>query len=195
MFDAYISTDSGSDERTAHDTDAQVTIFPCRERFEAGISRMLRATTGQCAVLHMTVRSDSLCTGSVSRRILNLAGNALRTGMHVRAAAYLGDAEYAVLLQDTDAREAAAYAQAVTALVCGARVSWDDEVLTLTACIGGVLADDCEDGAALLEMAETARAPAWGKPGCKVHMLHAPEGDTQLPKSGSATPTYSLSAI
>ncbi len=186
MFDAYIDTDSGNGHQASHGMDSQVTVFPSRERFEAGISHMLKSATGQCAVLHLTVRCDSACAGSVCRKILNLAGNALRTGMHVKAAVYLGDAEYAVLLQDADAREAAAYAQAVTSLVCGARVAWEDDVLTLKACIGGVLVGDCEDGAALLEMAEGARAQAWGKPGCKVHMLRAPLQDTHELLAASA---------
>lgn len=196
MFDAYIGMDpASSHSQEIRGRDAQITVFPTRDRFETGVSRMLKTEGGECAVLHMTVRSDTVCTGALSRKVLNLAGNALRAEMHAGAVVYLGDAEYAVFLQDTDAREAAAYAQAVTALVSGFKLQWEDEELSFKACIGGVLADDCQDGVALLELAEATRAMAWGKPGCKVHMTHAAVEYPQLAANKPGDRIYSAASL
>ena len=173
MFDS-ISTESNLAPRAQTGRDTQITVFPNRRRFEAAASRVLRHQGGSedCAVLHIALRGSS-GTGSVSLRMLNLTGNALRAGMHSGCVAYLGDAEFAVLLQDTDAREAAAYARTMASVISNFRVLWEGEMLTVSASIGGVMAEGRHDGAALLHQAVTAGDLAQHKPTCKVHMEHA----------------------
>lgn len=151
-----------------------ITVLPNRSRFQESVSRILEhhaAGTRGSAVLHVTVQSFS-GTGSVSMRLLNLTGVALRAAMHDGEVAYLGDAEFAVFLHDTDARDAAHYARTIVGMVGSFRVEWQDEMLSISAHVGGVMADDCVDGAALLEKAIAASDVASGKYGCKVHLTH-----------------------
>lgn len=154
--------------------DTQVTVFPNRQRFEAGVTRVLSHYSGQqdCAVLHVALQGSS-GTGSVSLRMLNLVGNALRAGTRRGCLAYLGDTEFAVLLQDTDAREAAVYARTLAIVIESFRTHWDDEVLTVSASVGGVMAGDGQDGHELLQQAAAAGRLAEAKPGCHVHMRRA----------------------
>ena len=182
MFDSYILPGPVSMmTRPVRHTDEPVTVFLCRRHFEAGVGRILAKDARRCAVLHMTLRGGDTGTGSISRRTLNLAANALRAGVRSGALVYLGDAEFAVLLQDTDAREAVAYARAVTAIVSGFKVMWEDELLPLQACMGGVTSEGCTDAAALLERAMEASELAKGKPGCKVHLMQQPVEVPHLP--------------
>ena len=164
MFDSNLTTRP----------DTQVTVFPNRQRFEAGVTRVLSHASGErdCAVLHVALHgSDG--AGSVSPRMLNLAGNALRAGTRRGCLAYLGDAQFAVLLQDTTAREAAAYARTLAVVIASFRSHWHGEPLTVSASIGGVMAGDGQQGHDLLRQAADAGQLAGGKPGCHVHMLHA----------------------
>jgi hypothetical protein len=154
---------------------AHITVLPNGSRFETAVSRILEhhaAGTRGSAVLHITVQSFS-GTGAVSMRLLNLTGLALRAGMHEGEVAYLGDAAFAVFLHDTDARDAALYARTMVKVIGDFKVEWHDEMLSISACVGGVMADDSIDGAALLRQAVEAGALAHDKLGCKVHMAHA----------------------
>jgi hypothetical protein len=166
MFDSMMT-------QPRHDT--QVTVFPNRERFEAGVTRVLSHHSGQedCAVLHVALRGGSGSgTGSVSQRMLNLVGNALRIGTRRGCLVYLGDAGFAVLLQDTDAREAAAYARIMAVVIASFRVNGEDELISASASIGGVMAGDGQQGHDLLEQAMRASQVAVGKHGYQVHMQH-----------------------
>jgi len=153
--------------------DTQVTVFPNRQRFEAGVTRVLSHHSGQqdCAVLHVTLRGNG-GTGGVSLRMLNLVGHALRAGTRRGCLAYLGDAEFAVLLQDSDSREAAAYARTVAIVIQNLSTSWHDEVLTVTVSVGGVMAGDGQDGRELLRQATEASRATGGKCG-QVRMQRA----------------------
>jgi hypothetical protein len=164
MFDSNLTTRP----------DTQVTVFPNRQRFEAGVTRVLGHASGErdCAVLHVALRGSG-GTGSVSLRMLNLVGNALRAGTRRGCLAYLGDAEFAVLLQDTTAREAAAYARTVAIVIESFRTHWDGELLTVSASIGGVMAGDGQQGHDLLQQAAEAGQQAGSKPGSRVQMQQA----------------------
>lgn len=164
------------DSNTTHP--ARITVLPNRRRFEASVSRILEhhcAGSRGSAMLHVTVQSFS-GTGAVSMRLLNLTGVTLRAGMREGEVAYLGDAEFAVLLHDTDAREAALYARTMVSVIGNFKVEWHDEMLSISACVGGVMTDDCVDGAALLCQASAASDLAQHKPGCKVHLTHPRSG-------------------
>jgi GGDEF domain-containing protein len=168
------------DSNTTHQA-SHVTVLPNRSRFETAVSHVLEhhvAGSRGSAVLHITVQSFS-GTGAVSMRLLNLTGVALRAAMQAGEVAYLGDAEFAVFLHDTDARDAAHYARTLVNVIGGFRVEWHDEMLSISACIGGVMADDCVDGAALLRRAVEMNELARHKHGCKVHLSHPPTGDYQ----------------
>lgn len=154
--------------------DHHITVLPTRSRFVQSVSRILEhhaAGSRGSAMLHVTVQSFS-GTGAVSMRLLNLTGVALRAAMHDGEVAYLGDAEFAVFLHDTDAREAAHFARTVVGMVGSFRVEWQDEMLSISAHVGGVMADDCVDGADLLSKAIAASDVASHKFGCKVHLTH-----------------------
>jgi GGDEF domain-containing protein len=175
------------DSNTTHQ-DHHITVLPCRSRFQESVSHILEhhaAGSRGSAVLHVTVQSFS-GTGAVSMRLLNLTGVALRAAMHDGEVAYLGDAEFAVFLHDTDAREAAHYARTVVGVVSSFRVEWQDEMLSISAHVGGVMADDCLDGAALLKKAIAASELASHKHGCKVHLTHPGSGTCEgKPAAGS----------
>lgn len=151
--------------------DTHITVYPNRARFEAALRGTLNRNHGRCAVLHVAVRGDHAGTGSISRRMLNLAGNTLRSCMRAGEVAYLGDAEFAVLLRGVDAREAAVYARTVIGIVSDLRVLWEGELLGAEAQVGGVMFDDGEMNTELLSLAEEASQLAKIKPGCKLHML------------------------
>ena len=155
--------------------DAQITVFPSRQRFEYGIEAMLKADRGQQAVLLLALRHEDGSQAAVSHWILNLAGNTLRAGMRSGALAYLGEARFAVLLQDTDAWQAAAYARVAVDIINGMPMPPAGRGCPIQACIGGILAGHNRDGEYLLRLAEAATDHAWEKPGCKLHLLHAPE--------------------
>src|SRR5579859_2082530 len=87
-------------------SDTHVTVFPDRAHFEAALRSILNHAHGPCAMLHVALVGDHAHTGSISRRMLNLVGSTLRACMRSGEAAYLGDAEFAVLLRGVDAREA-----------------------------------------------------------------------------------------
>jgi len=188
MFDSYISMDA---DREAHGMeakgqDAPITVFVNRAGFERGISRMLMRGAGECAVLHLTLRSKDVHTGCVGRKLLNLVGNTLRAAMRRGGAAvYLGNAEFALFLRGASAYEAAAYARTVIQLIDGFRATWEHEESSIHAAVGGVMAGDDVDGAALLEQAVAAGEFARGKLGCKMHVLYAQE---QLPAMLQPTP-------
>ena len=168
---------------------AHITVLPNRSRFETAVSRILdhhAAGSRGSAVLHITVQSFT-GTGAVSMRLLNLTGLALRAGMHEGEVAYLGDAEFAVFLHDTDARDAALYARTMVNVIGNFKVEWHDEMLSISACIGGVTTDDCVDGRALLCQAAAAGELARQKPGCRVHMAHAAETRPQPPQFTGAS--------
>ncbi|HEX4300561.1 MAG TPA: hypothetical protein VH327_06790 [Gammaproteobacteria bacterium] len=161
------------DSNATHESH-RITVLPNRSRFEQSVSRILEhnaAGSRGSAMLHVTVQSFS-GTGAVSMRLLNLTGVALRAAMQDGEVAYLGDAEFAAFLHDTDAREAALYARTLVGIVGSFRVEWQDEMLSISACIGGVMADECVDGAALLQKAIAASDVASHKHGCKVHLTH-----------------------
>jgi hypothetical protein len=164
MFDSNVTTASPR----------HVTVLPSRTRFEVAVSRVLEhhadGSHGS-ALLHITVQSES-GTGSISPRLLNLVGNALRAGMHDGEVTYLGDAEFAVFLHDTDDRQAALYARTMAGVIGSLKAQWQDEMISIHACIGGVISEHCCDGSALLNLAEFATRTARYKHGCKVHMLH-----------------------
>lgn len=155
--------------------DAQITVFLNRQRFEYGIEAMLNASHGQQAVLHLALRHEDGSTADVSPWVLNLAANTLRAGMRSGAVAYLGEARFAVLLQDTDAWQAAAYARVAVDIINGMPMPPAERGRPIKACIGGILAGHNRDGEYLLRLAEAATDHAWEKPGCKLHLLHAPE--------------------
>lgn len=177
MFDSYISVDEGGNASRlgTGGKDAPITVFVNRAGFERGVSGMLSKGMGEGAVLHLSLHGEDGHTGSVSRRMLTLVGNSLRAAMRRGAAVYLGNAEFALFLHGTDAREAAAYARTVIQIIASLRVTWEHELLSAHACVGGVVAGDVQDGAALLEQAMAAGELAQGKQGCKLHMLHAHE--------------------
>jgi len=155
----------------AYKSDTQITVFPDRTRFEAAFRGTLSHVHGPCAMLHVVVVGDHGGTGSVSRRMLNLVGSTLRACMRAGEAAYLGDAEFAVLLRDVGARGAAVYGRTVISIVSGFRVMWEGELLSAEARIGGVLFDDSETDTELLALAEQAGRVADGKFGCKLHLI------------------------
>lgn len=178
MFDVdtHIGLAGGASPTAAdRGKDAQITVFPNRQRFEYGIEAMLKADHGQQAVLHLALRHEDGSQAAVSHWILNLAGNTLRAGMRSGALAYLGEARFAVLLQDTDAWQAAAYARVAVDIINGMPMPSAERARPIKACIGGILAGHNRDGEYLLRLAEAATAHAWEKPGCKLHLLHAPE--------------------
>ena len=178
MFDSHIDIDStggGRQARQSRGKDAQITVFPNRQRFEFGIGEMLKVGSGQHAVLHMAVRRKDGAAAAVSHRALNIGANTLRAGIQGGAVAYLGHAEFAVLLQDTDAWQAAAYARVAVDIVNGMKLPSGGGSLAVVGCMGGILCGHCRDGAYLLGLAVAAGDAAWEKPGCKVHLLHAPE--------------------
>lgn len=168
MLDSLITPGS----ETVKASDTHITVYLNRLRFEAGIARSARhASRGKCAVLRLDVHAAE--DMPVNGRILNLAANTLRAGMHDGGVAYLGHGQFAVLLEGTDEREAAAYARTVAGVINAFKMVQDHEVLPVSVCIGGALAEDCQDGAALLEMAEMSAEVARGKPGCKLHLMQA----------------------
>ncbi len=176
MFDAAISIAPGSSAGTGvadPGRDAQITVFLNRQRFEYGIEAMLQAGRSRQAVLHLAVRHEDGSAATVSRRTLNFVANTLRAGMRVGAVAYLGEARFAVLLQDTDEWQAAAYARVAVDVVNGMRLAAGERALPLKACVGGVLTGYERDGQRLLVLAEAATELAWAKPGSKLHLLHA----------------------
>ena len=178
MFDANISMVPGRSAGIGFaepGRDVQITVFLNRQRFEYGIEEMLKAERGRQAVLYLVLRHADGSAADVSHRSLNLVGNTLRAGMRSGAVAYLGEARFAVLLQDTDEWQAAAYARVAVEIVNGMRVPAGEGALPIKACVGGVLAGHNRDGAYLLKLAETATELAWEKPGSKLHLLHAPE--------------------
>lgn len=181
MFDSYIST--GADGRlfcAARGLYAPTRVFLSRHRFEEGIGSMLGKEQGESAVLHVAVRGGDGATGSVCRRMLNLIGNTLRICMRGGAVAYLGDAEFAVLLQDTDGRDVAAYGRTVITIVAGFRVMWDGEMLSAQARVGGILAGHSRDGAALLAQAAAAGKLAQAKSAPQLHLLREPDEEISL---------------
>ncbi len=186
MFDSYISTQDGDRLFCAsRGLYAPTRVFLTRRRFETGIVSMLDAReSGECAVLHVAVRGDDASTGCVTRRMLNLVGNTLRVCMRGGAVAYLGDAEFAVLLQDTDARDAASYAHTAITITSGFRVLWQGEMLSAHACIGGTMVGSQRDGAALLAAAVDAGKIAAGKWGCRLHFLK--DDDEEIRWEGAA---------
>jgi GGDEF domain-containing protein len=177
-------------QRLPGSVDAPITVFPNRRRFETGIGWMLRAGAGDCAVLHLALRSGDSGRAGVNPRVLNLAGNTLRAGMRAGALAYLGDAEFAVLLKDSDARQAAGYARAVAEIICGFKVACEGGMLPVRARIGGVMAGDCRDGVTLLDWAVMAGDVARGKPGCQVHLLYRPDAATYREPRAVFQPAY-----
>jgi hypothetical protein len=186
MFDSYISTQDGDRLFCAsRGLYAPTRVFLTRQRFETGIVPMLDAReSGECAVLHVAVRGDNSSTGSVCRRMLNLVGNTLRVCMRGGAVAYLGDAEFAVLLQDTDARDAEAYARTVITIASGFRVLWQGEMLSAQARIGGILAGTERDGAALLAQAIAAGQAAAVRPAPKLHLVLARDEEIRSARDG-----------
>lgn len=175
MLDSQIGTDTGCRlGRTAADmgTEAQITVFLNRQRFEYGIEAMLKTGRRQQAVLHLAVRNADGSKAVLSHRALNLVGSTLRAGMRAGAVAYLGEAQFAVLLQDTDAWQAAAYARVAVDIVNSMQPGQDAQ--PVKACVGGILTGFDRDGEQLLKFAEAATDMAWEKPGAKLHLLHAP---------------------
>ncbi|HEY4127045.1 MAG TPA: hypothetical protein VGN70_03275 [Gammaproteobacteria bacterium] len=183
MFDSYSS--SGA---------RHITVLPSRSRFEVAVSRILdhhAAGDHGSALLHITVQSES-GTGSISPRLLNLVGNALRAGMHDGEVVYLGDAEFAVFLRDTDDHQAALYARTMAGVIGTLKAQWQDEVISIDACIGGALSEHCCDGGALLHLAESASRTARCKHGCKVHLLH---GDSLIEAQQDDVDSDSIAAL
>jgi len=177
MFDAYMSAEhshGGLAAMADKGRDAQITVFLNRQRFEYGIGEMLKKAQGQHAVLHMRLRGEGGSAATISHRSLNLVGSTLRAGLSTGAVAYLGGAEFAVLLQDTDAWRAAAYARVAVDIANSMQPASGDGQ-AVKACIGGVLTGHNHDGEYLLELAAAASEQAWEKPGCKLHLLHTPE--------------------
>jgi len=154
-------------------SDTHVTVFPDRAHFEAALRSILNHAHGPCAMLHVALVGDHAHTGSISRRMLNLVGSTLRACMRSGEAAYLGDAEFAVLLRGVDAREAINYARTVMGIVSGFRVMWEGELLSAEARIGGVLFGDGEMDTELLAVAEEAGRVAGGKLCSKLHLVNA----------------------
>jgi len=189
MSDSHLSMDSteARSSGVARHIDAPVTVFPNRRRFEAGVERILRKGCGQCAVVHVTVLTSFPCIGALSRRLLNLVGNVLRAGMRSGAAAYLGNGEFAVLLQDTDVREAAAYARAVGDTLCDFRMAWEGETLYAKSRIGVVIAGECRDGTSLLESAMVASAASRDDSDCRLRIADGPELVISMPKESSTS--------
>ena len=151
-------------------SDTQITVYPKRACFEAALRSSLGHDHGPGAVLHVAVLGHA-GTGSISRRMLNLVGSTLRVCTRKGGLAYLGDAEFAVLLHDVDAREAAAYARTVISIVGSFRVMWEGEMLGAEAHVGGICFDEGDSDAGLLVLAEEAGRVAADKLGCKLHML------------------------
>lgn len=166
-------------------SNTRITVYPNRARFEAALRGTLGHAHGPCAVLHVAVVGDT-GTGSVSRRMLNLVGSTLRVCMRAGEVAYLGDAEFALLLHEVDAREADAYARMVMTIVGSFHVMWEGELLGAEAHIGGVLFNDGESNPELLSLAEEASQAAAHKPGCKLHMWQDPR---------EAAPLLAVSAV
>ncbi|HEX2668193.1 MAG TPA: GGDEF domain-containing protein [Gammaproteobacteria bacterium] len=170
MYDSYIDAGTAARAQAIRPLQAPITVFPNRRRFEAGVAGLLERE--ECAVLHVAIQGDPAGDGVVSLRMLNLVGNTLRACMRGGAVAYLGDAEFAVLLSDTDARQAATYARTVATIVASFHVMWGGEMHSAHARIGGVMAEGCADGAVLLADAMAASELARDKAGSKVHLMH-----------------------
>lgn len=157
--------------------DAPVQVFMDRSRFEAGISRILRSTrvnAEDCAIFYIIARSSDahLNDADASRNMLNLIGNILRSRVHAGALAYLGNGEFAVMLEDVSARDAVAYARSVFSVLSDIRMQWQGRVLTIGAHIGGAMTEGRQDGESLLELAQLASNIARVQLGYKVHMVH-----------------------
>lgn len=151
-------------------SDIHITVYPNRARFEVALRSTLRHTHGSCAMLHVAVRGNH-GTGAISRRMLILVGSTLRVCMRAGDVAYLGDAEFAVLLRGVDAREATAYARMAITIIGSFRVMWEGELLSAEAHIGGVMFTDGGMDGRLLTLAEGASHLAADKLGCKLHLF------------------------
>lgn len=171
----------------ARRSDTHIVVYPNRVRFEAALGSMLRRLHGSCAMLHVAVSGDH-GTGSISRHMLNLVGSTLRVCMRKGELAYLGDAEFAVLLRGVDAYEASTYARTVIAIVSGFRVLWEGELLGAEAQVGGVMFDDGELDSGLLAVAEEAGQIAASKTDCKLHILRHQRAATPQPADVARDP-------
>lgn len=189
MFDSHIST--GQDGRLFCGSGGlyrPTRVFPTRQRFEAGIGVLLDSVdAGECAVLYVAVQGAAT---PVCRRMLNLAGNTLRVCMRGGAVAYLGEAQFAVLLEDTDAADAESYCRTVITIVSGFRTLSRGEMLSAEACIGGVLAGHSRDGAALLSDAQAAVKPARTWPVPKFHLVRSRDEEIGPRDAETGAPKY-----
>ena len=158
--------------------DPRIIVYPNRARFEAALSSTLSHAHGRCAMLHVVVLGDHAGTGSISRRMLNLVGGTLRACLRAGDLAYLGDAEFAVLMRGVGERETVTYAHTVSTIVSSLRVMWEGELLGAEVLIGGILFDDGEMDAGLLSLAQQAGGVAAAKLGCKLHLIRAPHAPT-----------------
>lgn len=193
MFDSYIRSDlEVSDQAEASEKPrASVTIFPNRSRFESGVSRILGSTCVNpldCAVLYVALEGGGsatcLQTAAERRKLLNFVGNTLRSKVHTGALAYLGKGRFAVLLQDVDVSDAVVYARSILTAISDIRLQGDDGSVTVDACIGGIMIEGWQDGAALLDLAQSASCFAGDSAGYRVHMVHTQEGKMYARRDG-----------
>jgi GGDEF domain-containing protein len=179
MFDSHIA---GDGDKTLHSApDPCIIVFPTRRAFATGISPILERRSA-CAVLYLTLLSDGKNTKALSPRLLNLVANTLRAAMRTGAGAYLGGGEFAILLQGTDAQRAEACARVVVSIVSEFKLPRDGKRYPIKACIGGVMAEDRNDGELLLNMAEQACLMARYELGRAVHIVDGPSPWVRLPR-------------
>lgn len=175
MFDSYASRASHESALALCGPDVPTRVFLNRHHFERGIVGLLQSEPLACAVLHVTLTGEDGSVGAVCQRTLNVAGNILRACMRGGAAAYLGEGEFAVLLQGTDARGLESYACTVLQMISGLQMSWGNRPQQVQVFVGGTLAGDCLDGAILLAQAISASRQARMEPFSRLHLLDGVE--------------------
>jgi EAL domain-containing protein (putative c-di-GMP-specific phosphodiesterase class I)/GGDEF domain-containing protein len=159
-----------------------VEVFRDRRAFEDGICRILAArangTYGH-VVLYLVADGfaaiKELCGADAGGRLLQRIGKALRPKLRRGVLAHLGNAEFAVLAQDTTARDAENLALTIVRDISSIKLSWKGKSFSVSAYAGGVATGERQDGKALLELAEAASRVAKEKFGSKVHVAREQE--------------------
>ncbi|MGE5624756.1 MAG: hypothetical protein ACM3ZT_04330 [Bacillota bacterium] len=180
MFDTDVESFPGAQDAPRL-SENRITVFPDRDGFVQGITRILNAGTGSCAVLHIKLCLARDHAGLAGRKLLSRAGKVLRAGIRAGAGAYFGGGEFGVLLQDVDARAATAFANDVAESLSMIARRGNDGRPVLTVQVGGVMARHSRDGAALLKLADVAGEAAVFGLGGPAQMLSTPEEFPRIP--------------
>ena len=159
-----------------------VTVFWSRSAFETGVGSLIKSANESgrgCVILYVTAEGwnaiNELCGADAGRKMLGAVSTVLRTRLRAGAVAHLGDAEFAVFLPDTGARDAETLARAVVHEIAGIKLPWKGDTLSVGAYVGGVAGGTGQDGKTLLDLAEAAGNVAKEKFGWKVHVAQQQE--------------------